>query len=67
MVKQNNRKSCIGFFSSKKTVTIKLHLSENLNLLKDRKLLAAEKFGNILDFDKESKRKPLSHISRQFY
>ena len=37
--------------------------SENLtfqNLLKNRKLLPAEKFGNILAFDKESKRKLLS-------
>ena len=33
------------------------------NLLKNRKLLAAEKFGNILAFDKKSKRKLLSHIS----
>ena len=44
-------------FSSKKTVTIKEHLSENLafqNLLKNKKLLSAEKFGNILTFDKES-------------
>ena len=36
-------------------------------MLRNRKPLPAEKFGNILDFDKESKRKPLSHISRQFY
>ena len=67
VVKLKNRKSCISFFSSKKTVTIKLHLSENLttfqNLLKNRKLLPAEEFGNIMDFDKESKRKPQSHIS----
>ena len=50
----------------KKTVTIKWHLSENLtfqNLLKNRKLLSAEKFGKILAFDKESKRKLLSLIS----
>ena len=71
MVKKKNRKSCIGFFPSKKTVTIKLHLSENLttfqNQLKNRKLLPAEKFGNNLDFDKGSKRKPPSDISRQFY
>ena len=71
MVKKKNRKSCIGFFSSKKTVTIKSHLSENLtfqNLLKNRRLLLpAEEFGNILAFDKESERKLLSHISRQFY
>ena len=53
-------------FSSKKTVTKKRNLSENLsfqNLLKNRKLLPAEKFGNILTFDKESKRKLLSLIS----
>ena len=46
-------------------------MSENLTtpetLLKNRKLLPAKKFGNILDFDKEPKRKPLSHIRRQFY
>ena len=52
--------NCIGFFSSKKTVTIKWLLSENLafqNLLKKRKLLPDEKFWNILAFDKKSKRK----------
>ena len=52
------------------SVTIKLRLSENLtfqNLLKKRKLLPAKKFRNILDLEKESKRKLLSHISRQFY
>ena len=37
-----------------------LHLSKSF---KNRKLLAAEHFGNILAFDKESKRKLLSHIS----
>ena len=57
---------------NRKTVTIKLHLSEDLttfqNLLENRKLKSlTERFGNISDFDKESKRKPLSHISRQFY
>ena len=57
-------------FSSKKTVTVKLHLSENVtfqNLFKNRKLLPSEKLRNILDFDKKSKRKLLSHISGQFY
>ena len=34
---------------------------------KKREDLPAEKFGNILAFDKESKRKLLSHICRQFY
>ena len=42
-------------------------MSENLtfqNLLKkDRKVLTAEQFGNIMSFDKESKRKPLSLTS----
>ena len=41
-------------------------LSENLtfeNLLKNKTLLPAEKLGNILAFDKESKRKLLSVIS----
>ena len=33
------------------------------NLLKIRKLLPAEKFGNIVAFDKESERKLLSLIS----
>ena len=33
------------------------------NLFKNRKLLPAEKFGNILAFDKESKTKLLSLIS----
>ena len=50
---------------SKKTVATKWHLSENLtfqNVLKNIKLLPAEKFGNILAFEKESKRKPLSLI-----
>ena len=56
----------MAFFQARK-LTIKLHMSEKLNLQKNRKLLPAEKFRNILDFDKESKRKPLSHISRQFY
>ena len=37
------------------------------NLLKNRKLLPAEKFGNILAFGKVSKRKLLSHISRQVH
>ena len=53
--KENN---CIGFSSSMKTVTIKWNLSENLefqNLLKNRKLLPAEMFGNTLAFDGESK------------
>ena len=70
VIKQKNTKYLYWLFSSRKAVTIKLHLSENLtfqNLLKNRKLLPAERFGNILAFDKESKRKLLSHISRQSY
>ena len=46
MAKQKNRKYLCWLFSSKKTVTIKLYLSENFtfqNLLKNRKLLPAEK------------------------
>ena len=69
-VKQKNKKQLYWLFSSKKTVTIKLYQSENLtfqNLLKNRKLLAAEKFGNILAFDEESKRKLLSHISADIF
>ena len=37
------------------------------NLLKNRKLLPVEKFGNIWAFDKESKRKLLSLISADIY
>ena len=47
-------------------MTIKCHLSENLtfqNLLKNRKLLPAEKLGNILAFDRESRRKLVSLTS----
>ena len=47
-------------------MTIKWHLSENLtfqNLLKNRKLLPAGKFGNILAFDRESRRKLVSLTS----
>ena len=63
-----NRKienNCIGFFQARK-LTIKRYLSESLtfqNLLKNRKLLPAEKFANILTFDKESKTKLLSLAS----
>ena len=66
VVKQINWRELYWLFSSKKTVTKKRNLSENLsfqNLLKNRKLLPAEKFGNILTFDKESKRKLLSLMS----
>ena len=48
VVKQKNRKQLHWLFLSKKTVTVKQHLSENLtfqNLLKNRKLLPAKKFG----------------------
>ena len=51
-------------FAINKTVSkTKWHLSENipfLNLLKNRKLLPAEKLWNILAFDKESKRELLT-------
>ena len=54
-------------FSSKKTISkIKWHLTENLtfqNLLENRNLLLAEKFWNILAFDKESERKLVTLIS----
>ena len=59
------KNNCICFLQARK-LTIKWHLSENLtfqNLLNNRKLLPAEKFGNVLAFDKESKTKPLSLIS----
>ena len=57
--------NCIGFFQAKKLLAtaeshLSVRMSENLtfhNLLKNRKLLPAEKFRNILAFDKESKRK----------
>ena len=70
MVKQKKSKKLYWLFSSIKTVIIKLHLSGHLafqNLLKNIKLLPAEKFGNTLVFDKESKRKLLSLISAEFY
>ena len=57
--------NCIGIFQARK-LTVKWHLSESLtfqNLFKNRKLLPAEKFGNVLAFDKESKTKLLSLIS----
>ena len=57
----------IGLSQARK-LTTKRHLSESLtfqNLLKNRKLLPAEKFGNILAFDKESKTKLLSLISAE--
>ena len=49
-------KVALWLFSSKKTASIKWHLlSKNIpfqNLLKNRNLLPAEKFGTILAFDK---------------
>ena len=57
--------NCTGFFQVRK-LSIKWHLPESLtfqNLLKNRKLLPAEKFGNVLAFVKESKTKLLSLIS----
>ena len=56
--------NCIGFQAKK--LTIKWHLLESLafqNLLKNRKLLPAEKFRNFLVFEKESNTKLLSLIS----
>ena len=47
-------------YSKITSVRKNLHLSKSF---KNRKLLAAENVGNILAFDKESKRKLLSHIS----
>ena len=68
-----NRKtgnSCIGSFQEKKrTATIKWHLLENLtfqNLLQNRKLLPAEKLGNVLAFDKESKRRLCETVDKEF-
>ena len=54
--------NCIGSFQAGK-LTVKWNLSDSLtfqNLLKNKKLLPAEKFRNILVFDKESKTKLLS-------
>ena len=47
-------------YSKITSVRKNLHLSKSF---KNKKLLAAENVGNILAFDKESKRKLLSHIS----
>ena len=47
-------------FQARKVLVMKWHLPENLtfqNLLKNRKLIPAEKFWNTLAFDKERKRK----------
>ena len=58
----------LAFFKQLNVSTIKLYLSENLtfkNLLKNRKLLPAEKFRNILAFYKESQR--ITYIIRQLY
>ena len=41
-------------------------ICQKICVLWNRKLLPTEEFGNILAFNKESKRKVLSH-SRQFY
>ena len=52
----------LAFFKHAGKLRIKWHLSESLkfqNLLKNRKLLPAEMFGNILAINKESKRKLL--------
>ena len=63
-----NRKTdnnCIGFFQARKLLQ-QSDISENFtfqNLLKYRKLLPPEKFGNVLAFYKESKRKLLSLLS----
>ena len=60
---------CTSFFLSKKTVKIKWYLLESpafLNLLKNRKILPAERFGNILAFNKEFKRKS-NHLYQQAF
>ena len=57
---------CIGFFQAKK-LTIKWHLSENLalqNLFKNRKVLPAEKFKNVLTFDMNLKQS-YTHLYQQ--
>ena len=67
--------NCIGFFQAKKLLAtteshLSVRMSENLtfqNLLKNRKLLPAEKFVNNLDFEKESKKKLLSLISEDSF
>ena len=57
----------LAFFKQENCYNKMKNLSENItfqNLLKNRKLLPAEKFGNILTFDKESKRKS-NHLYQQ--
>ena len=69
MQNRNIENNCLGFFQQGK-LTIKLHLTQSLtfqNVLKNGKLLPAEKFGNILGFDKESKTKLLSLISADIF
>ena len=50
---------------NKITSVRKSYISKSVK--KNRRLLPDEKFGNILAFDKESRRKLLSRIRRQFY
>ena len=50
---------------NKMTSVRKSDISKSVKKIENYYLL--EKFGNILAFDNESKRKLLSHISRQFY
>ena len=59
------KKAVLAFFKQENCYN-KMNTSEHLifqNLLKNIKLLPAEKFGNTLAFDKKSKRKLLSLIS----
>ena len=42
-------------------------ISKSVKKIETYSVLPAEKYGNILAFDKESKGKLVSHISRQFY
>ena len=58
--------NCTGFFQARK-LTIKWHLLERFtfqNLLKNRNLLPAKKFGNFFAFEKESK-KSHYHLCQQ--
>ena len=67
--KKNKINSCIGFFSNKKTVKIKWHLSKNLtfrNLLRKQKTINCLKI-EILAFNKEFTRKLLSTISEESF
>ena len=57
--------NCTGFFKQENRYN-KITSVRKSSISKSVKKIG-EKFGNILAFDKESERKLLSHIHRQFY